>query len=164
MHITCLCALPPTQSRSLIKWNGAITGGSIFLSGDSSLLLSDVLLVNNTARRGGAVAAERASLLLLNHSTLIFNSASSGGAAVAAIDQVAPSICSCRCTGCSFASIPISQLHDQLSVSSFCSNPFRSQAVVSAFASEISWNRDPIGGQVQPPAYFNLFNVESHSF
>jgi predicted outer membrane repeat protein len=77
---------------SLIKWNGAITGGSIFLSGDSSLLLSDVLLMNNTARRGGAVAAERASLLLLNHSTLIFNSASSGGAAVAASDQVVASV------------------------------------------------------------------------
>ncbi len=124
VHITFLYASAPSQCCSLIKWNGAITGGSIFLSGDSSLLLSDVLLVNNTARRGGAVAAERASLLLLNHSTLIFNSASSGGAAVAASDQVAPSISSYRYRGVSFASIPLSQLHNQLSVSSFCPNPF----------------------------------------
>ena len=164
MRITFLCVHTPTQPCSLIKWNGAITGGSIFLSGDSSLLLSDVLLVNNTARRGGAVAAERASLLLLNHSTLIFNSASSGGAAVAASDQVPPSISSCRYRGCSFASVPPSQLHNQLSVSSFCSNPsFCSQAVVSAFSSEISWNRDPIGGQVHPPRIFQLIQRRIHT-
>lgn len=78
----------PSTPYSLIKWNGAITGGSIFLSGDASLLLSNVLLLNNTAKRGGAVAAERASLMLMNYSTLVFNTASSGGAAIAASDQV----------------------------------------------------------------------------
>jgi predicted outer membrane repeat protein len=87
---SCLCAHTnsPQLLNSLIKWNSGITGGSIFLSGDASLFLNDVLLLNNTARRGGAVAAERASLLVVNQSTLIFNTASSGGAAIAASDQV----------------------------------------------------------------------------
>jgi hypothetical protein len=66
----------------------------------------------------------------MNHSTLIFNTASSGGAAVAASDQVLPA--RARSNGSSLK---------------------LSQAVVSAAFTEISWNRDPVGGQVRARAH-----------